>query len=157
MVRKRPNEASLGQSHDDRSHFDDDPAVPPERAFPLGELRSAALILGSLLLLLTAWVVSDNLPGTATSVWPWIFACAALLYLGPAIVLINLDQFDEARLFALAEAIHLALAAGVVALATRGFAGSAYSAIGDASWLTLAGCALLAVPGAAIKALRRRR
>lgn len=117
--------------------------------FPLNELRTAGFMMGSAALLLTAWVVSDNAPGTSTSVWPVVFMALGWIYALLAPVLINLTAENHgARAFLVQEgAFHLPPAALVTWFTTRWVTGTAYDYLAAWCWWALGTAAVLAMAG----------
>jgi hypothetical protein len=105
--------------------------------------------MGSMALLVTAWVVSDNAPGTATSIWPLVFVVfgwvAALLM--PLLINLTIEDLG-ARQFLVREAgFHLLPAAAVTWFTARGAAGTAYAHVGTWCWWALGATAAMGLAG----------
>lgn len=97
----------------------------------------------------TAWVVSDNPPGSSTSAWPAVFLAAGMLYAGFAPALINLGESHRgpASFLLLAAVFHLAPVGVVAWFSTAALGGSAYAHLSSWVWGAYAACVLLTLGG----------
>ena len=106
-------------------------------------------ILGSLSLLITAWVVSDTLPGAERSWWAAGFFVFGLIYGGLMQALLNVGEGEQnlREFLRVTLALNLAPFAVVTALAAWGVWGTAYHVY--AWWIggTFAACVLLTLGG----------
>ena len=86
------------------------------------------MLLGSGLLLATAWSVAEVPPGSATSGWALAFLVIGLLYAGivPALMDLQLPGLPAGRYLSLRAAFHWLPFAGVTAGTVAWLQGSAY-------------------------------
>lgn len=106
---------------------------------------------------MTAWVVSDSPPASATSAWPPVFLAIGMLYAGfvPALIRTNTHPVGPMRSLALAAAFHLAPVGAVTWFATAALAGSAYAHLSSWLWSAYVACVLLTLGMAAWLQLKR--
>ena len=110
---------------------------------------------GALSLLITAWMVSDTLPGAERSWWAATFFVLGLLYGGLMQALLGVQEgpakVRDFLLFSLA--LNLAPFAVVIGLASWGVWETAYHVYAWWMWGTLALCAVMTLGGAVYRAL----
>jgi hypothetical protein len=105
--------------------------------------------MGSMALLITGWVVSDNAPGTPASAWPLVFVVfgwvAALLM--PLLINLTMENLGARQFLVREAAFHLFPAAVVTWFTAHGSAGTAYAHLATWCWWALAATAALALAG----------
>ena len=105
-------------------------------------------LFGGMLLLVTAWVVSDNAPGTPTGWVAPTFIVLGLLYGGVMQSTMHLQEGDANPTTFLAGGLTFLLPLGLVVWgADAWMEGTAYAYLGPWCWWTLGGCAVLIVGG----------